>query len=934
MMPRERSDMNNDVQKVPIRSKRGSMIAMIIVVVAILILLGSAFLKASFYNHIMAKTIALGDIGYFGAEAAAEKWYTILRDVLTEPRAKYIGIDFPIDYGKEREYVLSVLERIRIYGNPDEDYHKTQLEKELEDLLTEKVFPPIITVNGERGNKIQANFARFEVHKASRTKLTETEAAEFGLEENQLAVKAKVGFVIVASVENAGGKTITANKRIFVEKDIYIPYFEQIQAIQPLYSVGDIMVIGDGSQDAVTIYGDVHSFGTFPEELRRPEQWGYGGVLARKNAKLHIAGNVYTRSFLRAGDYVVNSTPGVTWKNLVDNSEIRVTRDVFAQNIQTFTKGSQIYVYGNAFTLDDLEINAEDSIIAVNGSYLGLSTGAEANSGLSTNNHDESSALLNGGSLHYIHQEPSRSRIVVNGDVIIPGVGFRIAPDGTAEHAIESAGLITPLGNLDTEDYAAYWPAYRHDHKYKLIGRPYYDLILKDDMKGYTNILQAFNPTPRSAFGDINNPSIQTWIQSIKNIIQNNADAWNGATIAPSGYSNVGIPIKEPLAGYSSSFVGANDSIYWNSTMPGSATQTLSNHRPMTENLQRLPEFTMDGFLPSEIYKSFRWNGPDGEDGIVLYNDFNKEMDGTVMFDDAHEINQNVSKFWQHYWKPWGIDDWNTYFQVAKSYPALPPGLTVNSTTGDVAKFIEIFIQYDIPGALYTARLGGIKRLLENRLHLFARRDYPNDVNARYWETSILDDLLTTFDKAKRLKERAEPYVEFHGEQIAPGIVEENYKNLLTGFDPTKYYLLINDSPRRDIVIDGVFRGIILTKGRVILERGAKVYGSILATGRGRDGETDTLSKVDGSNLNVMEFPPVGWTPEDLEPLHKGDYAGILVDLNRGSGDAPLLDFYLGSLTDPALKDPFENSIFSAQRARIQLMEKFRVQGTDLFQVF
>ena len=44
-------------------------------------------------------------------------------------------------------------------------------------------------------------------------------------------------------------------------------------------------------------------------------------------------------------------------------------------NVYSFWCRRQVLVYRNAYTFDDLEINGANSIIAINGSYVGMSTG-------------------------------------------------------------------------------------------------------------------------------------------------------------------------------------------------------------------------------------------------------------------------------------------------------------------------------------------------------------------------------------------------------------------------------------------------------------------------------------------------------------------------------------------------------------------------------
>jgi hypothetical protein len=926
-----------------VHNENGAAIAMVVILVTALIIFGAIFSRFALYNYEMSSLIAYGDSAYFGAEAAAEKWYVIVREILKDEKAKLIGIDLPIDYGKEREYVLSVLERIRVYGNTGETYHK-ELEKDLENFLKNK-FLPDIEIIGPQNRTIEATFGRFEVYHANRVRITSEDATKFGLDnDNQLAIKARVGFVIVANVKNDGGKILTANKRIYVEKELYIPYYEHIQALGSMYSIGDVIVIGNGgavNQNVANVYGDIFSFGTYPREIRRPEQWSYGGVMARQNARLNVMGNVYTRSFLRAGDYVVGTTPN--WRDIVDASEIRVTRDVFAQGVQTFSKESRIYIYGSAFTLDDVEINADDSIIGINGNFVGLSTGI--NNQTSASNHDESSAILNSGQLHYtLANQPLKSRIVINGDVIVPGVGWKIDNKGVANFPIESGGLIYPK-HITSSMLSQDVPAYRHEHKFDIKQGASYEKFLYGDsitdisgnsvpygMNGYINIIQAFTPANTSGFWDINNGRITEWIKDINSSINSNQYG-----------NNLTEPVTS-LSGFSSSIIGANDSIYWNNEYNPIKTDSpiyTNNRFPIEFKFKHLDNFSLDGFLPSEINLAFQYNILEQPEGIDLFADesgmdFNVEADRDLFLDpdpgilENHPITQHTKSFWKHYWKPWNISNWEQYKTEALGYKTGAVVPQINT----VIDFYEIMINHSNPkDSFYTSRLNGLKKLIEQRLNRIASRSYP-DNNSKDWDVGVNDDLNLTFERIKTLENRGTDFV-YYNEDGTYESREINYKALIKNSDKDKYFLLANEQADLDIVIDDEFRGIIITKGRVILTRGAKVYGTIFATGRKVDSSNNsmvgTLEDESGGNLNAIDFSGLGWSTSDLAQLYNGDLGGIVFDLRRNvsSINPPEINFYLGEENQTKF-----NTIFGAQRARFELLDKFRKQGVELYQIF
>ena len=95
-------------------------------------------------------------------------------------------------------------------------------------------------------------------------------------------------------------------------------------------------------------------------------------------------------------------------------------------------------MYRNAYTFVDLEINSENSILFINGSYVGLTKGREDGE---LTPHDNLSGIVNSAIIHNLLSEPSqKSRIFIGGDVIVPGGTMRINPEnGEAIGQIEDA---------------------------------------------------------------------------------------------------------------------------------------------------------------------------------------------------------------------------------------------------------------------------------------------------------------------------------------------------------------------------------------------------------------------------------------------------------------------------------------------------------------
>ena len=937
-----------------IDNKQGSMMAMVVVSVAALIILASMFIVSAFYNYRLGRTISYSESAYLAAESAAERWYGTIRYILTHEKGKYIGIDFPMEYGKEEKYVLSVLERIRVYGftgahealeKDDKEINEKIRElikddSELVDLFEEEEgrFEPELRIRGEQERIINVRFGRFEVYDADRVVSTPEEAKEWGISEQMQVVKASVGFVLVAQVESSTGEVLSEANRVFVQKDIYVPYYEQIQALGAIYSMGDIIAIGDedpNSDDEINLYGDVYSFGTFPRNIAVPEQWAYGGVMAVDAAKLNIKGSVLTRSFLRAGkreDDVID-----------DSSRIIVERDVMAQGIQTFSRGSKMYIYGNAYTLDDLEINAEDSIIAVNGNYIGLSADRDAEL------HDQTSSILNSGALHDSnHSIPTSSRIVVNGDILVPGVSWQIDATGVAEQPIESVGLLFPYAEAEgvgTSDVhvSSGIPSYRHSHLFDDDDETYQEFLMdkaeRDLLQlGYSTIIQAWDSIDSTSSG-----ALETWKEEIDEVVTDSTandqtygnleDVWDDlANVSSSGIDDFDLNIVEKISGFVAGMVGANNSLYWEKgyfTDDDDNEINPTRHKNqleitgLSENLE--DNFKIFGFMPSEIKRAFDDGYSDMEnwlvdDGGVAEFCFNKETSRDVI--EAVELETSIERFWNYFWKPWDIEYqqyWDTYMEHA---------LLDDSPNSDDLKYFDtrdlILDESDL--TVYSRRRV-LLNLVSNRLNRILWRGLPdNNADAgEPWRTEVNDDLEHLFEKIERLKTRGagagvvfynDVGVESSGEQRINSISVFSDVNVSSSGAIGHYYLIANEDPEVDIVIkDGdEFRGIIVTRGQVRIGRGGTVYGTIFAAG-------------DKNN----PFNDISTDSAKLERLNKGKFAGIVLDLTEGSGDPPKIDFYLGNHDDPKF-----DSVIGPQRGRMQLLEKFRNQSpsVDLYQIF
>jgi hypothetical protein len=354
---------------------------------------------------------------------------------------------------------------------------------------------------------------------------------------NPERLRIPIGITAVSKLEN--GLFRAYGKQVYAQGTFEVAIPNKFRLHGAVYTIGD-MLASDNAQVEITGCddagnpgrGDVNVFGTGLEEKKRPEQYYNGGIYARNNSRLEIQGNAYTRSLIRTGSC---SDSGAAAGD--DNSSITVHRDAIAQGIQVFGKRDAIIVGRNAYTFDDLEMDGEDSVIGVNGSYFGLSYGVGGDY------HDASSAVVNAAPVYGGYTEDSmRSRIVINGDVLVNGTTFRMSDPaaGTADHNIEDVSLAWMGG----EPYYRSLPS-------GLSPAEYFALLKGDRAaaSGFLNIFQKW-PSPVGSLSD--------WLSQINTVR-------GGSNPMANDYASAGLPTtpNTAISGFCHNAMAVNDRIYF-----------------------------------------------------------------------------------------------------------------------------------------------------------------------------------------------------------------------------------------------------------------------------------------------------------------------------------------------------------------------------------
>jgi len=159
---------------------------------------------------------------------------------------------------------------------------------------------------------------------------------------------------------------------------------------------------------------------------------------------------------------------------------------------------------------------------------------------------------------------------------------------------------------------------------------------------------------------------------------------------------------------------------------------------------------------------------------------------------------------------------------------------------------------------------------LESHVHVFARKEYPEEVTGEInylFNSGMIQTGFGSTTEFLRIRDQLDDIdetvwncvVKFDDDGTdAPMPPVDLVNHLIDNYtDPTKYFLIINLDPDRELVIKpdpvtgtDTVNGIIFTMGRVSVRNGATVNGSIIAAGRGYD----PVSKVKGSAAGSYDY--------------------------------------------------------------------------------
>lgn len=828
-----------------LRNNKGWAMPIVVIIVTVLVIISVALLSniVQSYNFVGSQD----NIGvtYLAGEAALDRWFNVLAENSTNFTLNYTGDSDMTNSLNRQEFAVHIKDAVEEYilNNGFE-----MQEIAIEDVLNKAIIEIEEIKNMTPG----------------------------GYEIIGDKMKLIIGIQASAKYSHPSSKYNAINKKVYGQMEFIfqLPEDKKFKLLGPVYSFGDFYV----NNSKVDIKGDTYVFGSYPDKILQPQQWYYGGIFALNKANLTIDGNAYSRSFIRTGQYLQDE----------DKSFIRITKDAICQAIQLFGDEDRVLVYRNAYIFDDLEVNGEDSVIGINGSFIGLSKGSIF--------HDESSAIVNSSAIHNLHSLDSfMSRIIINGDVLNRGGTFKIDDNGKSVGQIEDASVAwdnrggfggNAFYKTFTGDFKTEYHANLISHSEQPDGR----------IGGFFNLFQIWDVQPRI--------NVDDWFASALDVRVRD-DKKNNIAAFP-----------DKISGYWEHEIVGNDRVYKRNIRGVSGF--FEDIKPLEHLYNPANPFVLDNIYHENDNSKLKY-GNNTWASMSLYNTDLDLREDINIFDYMRALDLLIEGIDSEGDK---IEDRNikddllklTHFFAERTYPDINEELVDNYWNVDVNdSFKETLIDLN--------DLLGIHSSNEET------RDYILDVST----------VLGTYD-IDELHDDGVPYDinELYNRYcIINGYSGSLYNNPAARGD--KYYLVVNSDPNVNLEVSGAFNGIIFTAGKVYLRDGADIWGAVIAAGY-----TDPDGAPDIDYVKVIN-------EEDVVSLNAGKKAGIIVESGatvkidfylgaeprRLNGSEIEGDFGALETAEKVDSDYIDTDYdFLSRAARARLLKKFKDQGIDLTDIF
>jgi hypothetical protein len=817
------------------KKNNGAALPSVIIISAVLIMMVVSLTKISVQQLQVSKSHKNIDYTYLASASMVERTFNYINGFLSDPN-NYMSLPVPI--------------------TDDIQFSK--------DVVNLKVWPSI-------NNKINLNpnpSAREIVVGSAATQKAEAFVDSIEWVDASVSgsnINVTIGITTKATFRS--GKNVATDKAEYAEKTFTIkrPTQQGIK-LAAVNGIGDLYASG---YLKAMINGDVKVVGTAPKKAKQMEQYYYGGIYARDNANVIINGSAFCRSFIRTGGYGEGTD---------DYGKIRIKNSAVAQGIHVFGNSNKLFVYGDAFTFDDLEMNGVNSVIGINRNYFGLSHGDQT--GTSGSYHDASSGVVNSSVVHNPDLASidlaKKSKIIINGDVFINGGTFWVNP---------ATGDILYPNAPQIEDASSAWSNIEDLPTYKLfdgsLGGLYHiesgdrstDWILNksktpDMAIGYGNIFQAWTPRTidKNMVSDDSNP-IVTWFEN---------EAKKAMDLGFAGVPAAADDVQK-ISGFCTYEMAANGKMYF---MYNQSHDVPIGYLGTQEDLSEIEraKHVLDSkedydnalyYLGNAKTSAPDWNSKwsellDTSCSWDRYSDgVSPHIAGTVNL--LKEIKDTLVKTTEDFVER--VYNWSlTNSYITNKTRLAPDGSTVS--------------MFDYIGNELAAINTSVNAYVITDTEISSIPTFPKNIDGNYLISDYINSNPATKDN---------------------------------------YYIIVNLDPTMTLEINSKMNGIIYTRGKIVLSAGAEVHGFILAAGRG----CNSVGDLDGSAAEDGKMPFILADGSNQANLDNGLYAAIEFKGSNNPADASktaIIDF-----SDPtSIDDPF-----NPEKALDYLMNRFNVQDAS-----
>lgn len=819
-----------------IRNNKGWAMPVVIITVTIMVILSVALISNITQSyHFTNSQDTIGDT-YFAGEGALEKWFnTLSNEASVDLSVSYTGDADMSDASNVLDYAEWILSKIK-------DSLQDKLEIDIEGTTTKAV-----------------------------VEIDDVKIMGYGIDDSTNEIVMTIGIQASARYSRSSSRYKAYDKKVYGQMELRfkLPEDPSFKLLGPVYSFGDFMVNGyDKDNDEIRVVntdirGDVYVFGSYPDKILQPQQWYYGGIFALNKANLTIDGNAYSRSFIRTGKYLQDN----------DESSIIIKKDAICQSIQLFGDGDRVLVYRNAYTFDDLEVNGEDSVIGINGSFIGLNRGRSF--------HDESSAIVNSAPIHNLLSDASLfSRIIINGDVLNRGGTFKIDEEGDSQGEglgqIEDASLAWDISGGFGGN--AYYKTYKENDFQALYHEKLREYNKSGNISGFLNLFQVWNVRSRN---------------NVENWFKNDALAARG--------SGDGNPRGNKLTEFDVNVIPTSISGYWEYEIAGNDRLYIRNLEDENYRQMNVIQHLSNNFVLDNIYSI-------GNKNVLKYGNTTWSNMLDKIESEGVTLENDYDLYLTHY-----VDELNKLIEGEE----LDEEGNDGGIKGDLLKLTHFFAERKYPesatkGSSWYAKANNtFEETLDKLISLAARESDNEYILYVPIKPPAIYDIDTIYSEV------------YPGETLYNKRVEDNYE------EDKHYYLVINSDPGVTLAVSDKFNGIIFTAGKVHLKDGADIRGAIVAAGM-----LDIDGDPDVNAIRVTEGNVANLNNGDMASIYS-DGENVKIDFYLGC--EPYTDFSIGLDETSQKVDSFDvntDKDFVSRAARVRLLKKFSELDIDLTDIF